>query len=182
MPVLSAAKLFLLLIVIAGFLTEGFRLAFDVPADNAEFLGSAIGRGLLDLFGESGTILGFRTMWWIHALMGCAFIAMITHGPFSHMLLGPPISAFAGKGLRYKTCHRSTSILMKTMMMGTRKSALGRPGWLTSPEKICWMPPHASGADVVMVCPAAQTGKDLSPKKSDGYLCRVWEASSTTTH
>ena len=158
-------EVFLLLIVIAGFLTEGFRLAFDVPADNAEFLGSAIGRGLLDLFGESGTILGFRTMWWIHALMGCAFIAMITHGPFSHMLLGPANSAFAGKDsginlppINFDFDEDNDDGDQEISFGAARLADLTQKNLLDAAACLWCGRCHE-------VCPAAQTGKDLSPKK-----------------
>lgn len=161
-PGFERGEIFLLLIVIAGFLTEGFRLAFEVSDDNGEFLGSALGRALFDLFGEEGSILGMQVMWWVHGLMGCAFIAMITHGPFSHMLLGPANSAFARDEsainlppINFDLDDDSADDLR---FGATRLADLTQKNLLDASACLWCGRCHE-------VCPAAQTGKDLSPKK-----------------
>ncbi len=86
-----------LVIVLAGFLAEGFRLAFEQSTDNYEFLGTAIAGLISNVLDQDQSIAGFKIMWWLHGLLGCGFIALIAYGPFSHMLLGPVNSAFANK-------------------------------------------------------------------------------------
>jgi hypothetical protein len=96
-PGFERGEAILLLIVVAGFITEGFRLAYESSPDHAEFIGSLVGYALSGIFDAEDNLLGFQAMWWIHGLMGCAFIAMIAHSPFVHMILGPTNSAFAHK-------------------------------------------------------------------------------------
>jgi Fe-S oxidoreductase/nitrate reductase gamma subunit len=177
-PGFERGEAFLLLIVIAGFLTEGFRLAFEVSGDNAEFLGSAIGRQLMDLFGEEGTILGMKVMWWVHGLMGCAFIAMIAHSPFSHMLLGPTNSAFARpeSGINLPPInfdfdeddHEDDD---EEMVFGASKLADLTQKNLLDASACLWC------GRCHEVCPAAQTGKDLSPKKVMATVAEFMEES-----
>ncbi|RLQ21088.1 4Fe-4S dicluster domain-containing protein [Seongchinamella sediminis] len=159
-------EIFLLLIVIAGFLAEGFRLALEVPADNAEFLGQAIGSTLHSTFGEEGALLGMNVMWWVHGLMGCAFIAIIAHSPFSHMLLGPANSAFvpARDGINLPPINfdfdeDEDEDDEDEMRFGAAKLADLTQKNLLDASACLWC------GRCHEVCPAAQTGKDLSPKK-----------------
>ena len=165
-PGFERGEAILLLIVIAGFLTESFRLAFDTPS-SGEFLGSAIGSVLLDIFGKEGTILGFKTMWWIHGLMGCAFIAMIAHSPFSHMILGPTNSAFANKrgginlppiNFDFDEDEEESEEEEEPVFGASRLKDLTQKNLLDASACLWCGRCHE-------VCPAAQTGKDLSPKK-----------------
>lgn len=156
---------FLLLIVIAGFLTEGFRLAVGTTGDSSEFLGTAIGGVLLNLFGQEGTVSGFKVMWWVHGLMGCAFIAMISHVPLSHMLLGPTNSAFARNrsGINLPPINfdfnEDDEDEDEEMNFGATKLADLTQKNLLDASACLWC------GRCHEVCPAAQTGKDLSPKK-----------------
>ncbi|PLW69181.1 heterodisulfide reductase-related iron-sulfur binding cluster [Pseudohalioglobus lutimaris] len=155
---------FLLVIVIAGFITEGFRLAFEVSPGNGEFLGSAIGAVLSRTFGEEGSMLGMQIMWWVHGLMGCAFIAMIAHSPFSHMLLGPTNSAFAHKlpGINLPPINfdfDEDDDGEEEMSFGAAKLADLTQKNLLDASACLWC------GRCHEVCPAAQTGKDLSPKR-----------------
>lgn len=160
-------EVILLLIVIAGFLTEGFRLGFEPSGDHGEFLGSAIGSVLYNLLGEESTILGFKIMWWVHGLMGCAFIALIAHGPFSHMLLGPTNSAFVHKrdGINLPPINfdfdedaEEDENAEEATFGASRLIDLTQKNLLDAAACLWCGRCHE-------VCPAAQTGKDLSPKK-----------------
>ncbi|MBE9539063.1 MAG: (Fe-S)-binding protein, partial [Proteobacteria bacterium] len=166
-PGFERGEIIILIIVIAGFLTEGFRLAVDGSGSNAEFLGTAIGSGLLGLFGKDGAALGLNVMWWIHGLLGCGFIAMIAHGPFSHMLLGPTNSAFASKhgGINLPPINfdfdedQDVDEEEEEMSFGAAKLADLTQKNLLDASACLWC------GRCHEVCPAAQTGKDLSPKK-----------------
>ncbi|MBT4520498.1 MAG: (Fe-S)-binding protein [Halieaceae bacterium] len=156
---------FLLLIVIAGFLTEGFRLAAEVSGSNSEFLGTAIGGLLLSVFDHEGAASGLQLMWWIHALMGCTFIALISHGPFVHMILGPTNSAFANSrpGINLPPINfdfdEDEEEEDEELSFGAAKLAdLSQKNLLDATACLWCGRCHE-------VCPAAQTGKDLSPKK-----------------
>ncbi|MBK7814165.1 MAG: hypothetical protein IPJ52_07575 [Rhodocyclaceae bacterium] len=45
--------------------------------------------------GTDVLVSGNLVMWWLHGLMGVAFIALATRTPMSHMVLGPINSALA---------------------------------------------------------------------------------------
>jgi Fe-S oxidoreductase len=165
-PGFERGEAIILLIIIAGYLTEGFRLAVDGTGGNAEFLGTAIGNSFLDLFGEGGSILGLNIMWWIHGLMGCGFIAMIAHSPLSHMLLGPANSAFANKRaginlppINFDFDDEEDEDEEEEMSFGAARLADLTQKNLLDASACLWC------GRCHEVCPAAQTGKDLSPKK-----------------
>ena len=160
-------EIFLLAIVIAGFVTEGFRLAFEA-GDNSEFLGMQLAALFSSMMDEDTTILGFNIMWWIHGLMGSAFIAIIAHGPFSHMLLGPTNSAFAHEkpGINLPPINfdfdeddeNDEDEDEEEMSFGAAKLADLTQKNLMDASACLWC------GRCHEVCPAAQTGKDLSPK------------------
>lgn len=155
----------LLLIVIAGFVTEGFRLAFEPSGDSAEFLGNGLGSLLRNAFSEENNILGFQLMWWIHGLLGCAFIAIIAHSAFSHMLLGPTNSAFAHRRdginlppINFDFDEDDDSDDDEEPVFGASKLADLTQKNLLDASACLWC------GRCHEACPAAQTGKDLSPK------------------
>ncbi len=154
----------LLVIVVAGYLTESFRLGFEPDAGTPEFLGVALGGVFHGWFGEGGSLLGFKTLWWVHGLLGCAFIAMIAHSPFAHMILGPANSAFANRrpGINLDPVDFDFEGDDDT----DEEPTFGAARLIDLTQK------HLLDASACLwcgrcyeVCPAAQTGKDLSPKK-----------------
>jgi Fe-S oxidoreductase/nitrate reductase gamma subunit len=155
----------LLLIVVAGFITEGFRLAFEPAGDNAEFIGNALGSLFSGMLSEDGNIAGFKIMWWLHGLMGSAFIAMIARGAFSHMLLGPANSAFANRRsginlppIDFDFDEDDEDEDEEEPVFGASKLADLTQKNLLDAAACLWC------GRCHEVCPAAQTGKDLSPK------------------
>ena len=162
-------EIMLLVIVVAGFITEGFRLAFEPSGDSTEFIGSALGTAIYGIFGEDGSIAGFKIMWWLHGLLGCGFLAMITHGAFSHMLLGPTNSAFANRrdGINLPPINfdfdedeeeDDGKEEEEEPVFGASKLADLTQKNLLDASACLWC------GRCHEVCPAAQTGKDLSPK------------------
>ncbi len=163
-------ELLMLAIIIAGFTAESFRLGFEPNSNNAEFIGSTFGALLGNWLGEEGAIAGFKAMWWIHALMGCALIALISRGPLSHMLIGPANSALASKrpGINLAPINfdfddedddDDDEDEEEEMTFGaTKLSDLNQKNLIDASACLWCGRCHEA-------CPAAQTGKELSPKK-----------------
>lgn len=151
-----AMEALLLAILLAGFVAEGVRLAQPGAASAGEFLGSAIAGG----FDQLSLALGGRSylvMWWFHGLLGLAFIVLITRTPMSHMLLGPINSALA---------NRRDGVSVPPIDFEADEPVLGAQKLSDLPFK------SRLDFDACLwcgrcheVCPAAQTGKPLSPKK-----------------
>ena len=159
-------EIILLTIVVLGFLTEGLRLAFEPSASGLEFFGSAIGPVLHDMLGEDGSIFGFKLMWWIHGLAGSSFIAVIAYSPFSHMILGPVNSALANKRdglnlppINFDFDEEGEDDEDEEMRFGAARLVDLSQKNLLDADACLWC------GRCHEVCPAAQTGKDLSPKK-----------------
>ena len=164
----------LLIIVLAGFLTEGLRLAFESPSGNYEFLGGVLAPILHAFLGEN-SIAGFQLMWWVHGLLGCAFIALIAHGPFVHMILGPVNSALANKrdGINLPPIsfdfEEDGDDDAEVSFGAARLADLSQKNLLDASACLWCGRCHE-------VCPAAQTGKDLSPKKVMATVAEYLEA------
>ncbi len=159
-------EIFLLLIILSGYLAEGFRLALE-PSSGGEFLGTALGATLADKFGAERSLVGFDLFWWIHVLMGVAFIALVARTPLSHMLLGPANSALAAKrpGINLPPIDfdldedEDEDGDEEEMVFGAARLADLSQKNLLDVSACLWC------GRCHDVCPAAQTGKDLSPKK-----------------
>lgn len=149
-------ELLFLAIVAAGFAVEAMRLAQPGLTTDGEFLGRAIASAIGPLDADAAG-RQYLAMWWIHGLLGLAFIVLIARTPMSHMLLGPINTALAP---------RRSGITLPPIDFEAEEPALGA-------EKLADLP-LKSLLDTSAclwcgrcheVCPAAQTGKPLSPKK-----------------
>ncbi|HVN43519.1 MAG TPA: (Fe-S)-binding protein [Steroidobacteraceae bacterium] len=145
-----------LLVVAAGFVVEAFRLAHPGATSDGEFLGLALAGALRGL--DVGTIkLSYQALWWVHGLMALGFIVLIARTPMSHMLLGP-INTLLAK--------RRSGITLPPIDFEAEEPALGAEKLADLPFKnrldfsACLWCGRCHEA-----CPAAQTGKPLSPKK-----------------
>lgn len=154
----AAMEALLLLTLVAGFVTEAFRLA--VPGQNrgGEFLGAAL--ALVLPFRDAASLeLGSTWMWWMHGLLGLAFIALIGHTPLSHLVLGPLNSAWAPRRPGVQLPPIDFDAAEDALVLGAAKLAdLPRKSLLDLSACLGCGRCHE-------VCPAAQTGKALSPKK-----------------
>jgi len=158
----TAMETLLLVTIVAGFFTESFRLA--VPGENrgGEFLGAALSH--LYAGWSPAAILGGNTwLWWLHGLLGASFAALIGRTPMAHMLLGPLNSALA---------RRRSGIQMPPIDFDAADAdpeaeiALGAARLVDLPRKLLLDFDACLGCGRCHeVCPAAQTGKVLSPKK-----------------
>lgn len=154
-------SLLLLAIILCGYVAEGFRLTDAAAHRYDEFLGNALAAvfaGLPAAVLSSGN-LGF---WWIHGLLGVAFIALIAHTPMSHLLLGPANSALASRrsGIQLRPIDfEAEPPEGEEPVFGAAKLAdLSRKNLLDLSACLWCGRCHEA-------CPAAQTGKALSPKK-----------------
>jgi Fe-S oxidoreductase/nitrate reductase gamma subunit len=76
----------LLVVACSGFLLEGLRLAVQKPAwAHWSFVGS----GIAGLIPEPAALTTYPYLWWGHALVSLAFIALIPYGKLFHMVGGP---------------------------------------------------------------------------------------------
>lgn len=152
----------LLLIVVAGYVAEGFRLAVQ-PTDGAEFLGNALAMTLREHLEPGARLFGFSLMWWVHGLLGTAFLALIAWTPMSHMLLGPVNSALANP---------RDGVNLPSIDFDVEEDADGNPVRFGAARLADLTQKNLLDASACLwcgrcheACPAAQTGKDLSPKK-----------------
>lgn len=164
-----AVEVLFLATIAAGFLAETLRLAMPEVASRGEFLGMALAVPLRDLdIAASG--LGAHLAWWFHALLGASFIGLIAHTPLSHMVLAPANAALA---------HRRPGINLTPIDFdaepegdaeltfgAARLADLSRKNLLDF-SACLWC------GRCQEVCPAAQTGKALSPKKVM-TTCATW--------
>lgn len=156
-----AMEVLFLAVILAGFVAEALRLADPQSASRGEFLGLALASGLRDI-GLGPNALGTNLAWWLHALLGVAFIGLIAHTPLSHMLLAPANAALA---------RRRSGITLapidfdadppegEEISFGAAKLADLDRKKLLDFSACLWC------GRCQEVCPAAQTGKALSPKK-----------------
>ncbi|MBS0306111.1 MAG: 4Fe-4S dicluster domain-containing protein [Proteobacteria bacterium] len=155
----TAMEILLLVTIVAGFVTESFRLA--VPGENrgGEFLGAALAR-LYAGWSPGAVADGNMTLWWLHGLLGVSFAALIGRTPMSHMLLGPLNSALV---------RRRSGIQMPPIDFEApeeQEVVLGAARLADMPRKLLLDFDACLGCGRCHeACPATQTGKVLSPKR-----------------
>ena len=152
----SAMEVLLLVTIVAGFVTEAFRLAIPGQNRGGEFLGAALAR-LLSGWDVAALGSGNMLMWWGHGLLGLAFIALIGWTPMSHLLVGPANSALV---------RRRSGIQMPAIDFDDDNVVLGAAKLADFQGKVLLDFEACVGCGRCHeVCPAAQTGKALSPKQ-----------------
>jgi Fe-S oxidoreductase/nitrate reductase gamma subunit len=155
-------EVFLLAMVVTGFAAESMRLGFEPKPGGGEFMGEAVGVLLAGTLGTDGASTGFHLFWWLHGLMGVAFIALIPFTALSHMLLGPANSALAnprpGMNLPPIDFDLDDDDEDEPAFGAARLADLSQKNLLDASACLWCGRCHE-------VCPATQTGKDLSPKK-----------------
>ncbi|MCG3168853.1 MAG: putative iron-sulfur-binding oxidoreductase FadF [Pseudomonadales bacterium] len=161
-PGFERMEALILLTVLAGYTSESFRLAV-APTGGAEFIGNTVGAFLHEHFDPDARLLGFTLVWWLHGLLGATFIALIAWTPMSHMLLGPVNSALA---------NRRDGVNLPAVDFDAEEDADGNPVRFGAARLADLTQKNLLDASACLwcgrcheVCPAAQTGKDLSPKK-----------------
>jgi Fe-S oxidoreductase/nitrate reductase gamma subunit len=154
-----AVEILFLVVLLAGFSAEVFRIAHSGPHG-----GKFVGNSLASLIGDSNDSLAFfQAFWWIHGLLGLSFIALIAYSPLLHILLAPINSALADRrrgiqlspidfsALEDEEAEEIPALGASKLVDFDRKSLLDFATCL-------W----CGRCDEV--CPAVETGKALSPK------------------
>ena len=153
-------ELLLLAIVVLGFVSEAFRLTDPAARSHGEFLGRAIASIMAGM--DTATLVsGNQLMWWVHGLMGVVFIALVSHTPMSHMVLGPINSALANRrsGINLAPIDfEAEDDSGQDPVFGAAKLADLSQKHLMDFSSCLWC------GRCHEACPAAQTGKPLSPK------------------
>lgn len=151
----------LLATIICGFIAEGFRLSDPSVTSRGEFFGTVIAASL-NAMGPAALVLGNQLAWWLHGLLALAFIALIGHTPMSHIVLAPINSALAARrsGITLRAIDFEAELPEgEDLRLGASKLADLSQKSLLDLSACLWCGRcHES-------CPAAQTGKPLSPKK-----------------
>ena len=146
-------------IIITGFIIEGLRIAVTGP-DAYAFVGNFIA-GFLP--GGDGGKLGHLFFWWVHGLLTMGFIAYIPYSPMVHIFLVPVNSALAdpAPGIRIDNMDFSAfedEDYSDPIVLGAASLKDFSPEHLIDFSTCLWC------GRCHEVCPAAQTGKPLSPK------------------
>lgn len=153
-----ALEAFFLVIIFAGFTTEGLRLAYE-GLTPGRFVGNPLA-GLLGNVGSDTTLRWYRLFWWLHGLAGLVFISTIAHSPLGHMLLGPINAALARKkpGVQLRPIDFDALDSDDAPPLGASKLADFSPKARFDFLACVWC------GRCNEVCPATQTGKPLKPK------------------
>ncbi|NMG31330.1 heterodisulfide reductase-related iron-sulfur binding cluster [Aromatoleum evansii] len=162
-------ELLFLATIAAGFTAEAFRLAEPASASRGEFLGLALA-GALQGFDVGLLAAGGHFGWWLHGLLGVAFIGLIAHTPLSHMLLAPANAALA----RPRSGITLAPIDFDAEPEGDAEISFGAAKLADlDRKKLLDFSACLWCGRCQEVCPAAQTGKALSPKKVM-TTCATW--------
>lgn len=150
----------LLATLILGFTAETFRLTNPEASSQFEFVGKYFA-SLLAGYDIRMLATGNLLFWWLHMLFGLAFIALIGHTPMSHMVLGLANSGLAKKrsGITLAPIDfEADEKEGEELLLGANKISQLSQKYLMDFSTCLWC------GRCHEVCPAAQTGKALSPK------------------
>ncbi|WP_419662698.1 Eqo4: ETF:quinone oxidoreductase [Desulfosarcina variabilis str. Montpellier] len=147
----------LAVILISGFLVEGLRIAANGPDPHA-FVGNVLAGWL-----PADALAAHQVLWWGHGLLCMAFIAAIPFSPMMHILLVPTNAALADPMpgskmgvIDFATFDDEDAEAMPTLGCATLADFTRKR--LLDYSTCLWC------GRCHEVCPAASTGKPLSPK------------------
>jgi Fe-S oxidoreductase/nitrate reductase gamma subunit len=148
----------IVLILVSGFVIEGLRIAQN-GADPGSIVGNLLGPSLAGLGSLSAL---HRYLWWIHGLIALCLIAYIPYSPLVHLVLAP-----VNAGLDLPVPGPKMGVLDFEAFEGegdeTPSLGVGRLGDFSWKNLLDFSTCLRCGR-CHEVCPAAQTGKKLSPK------------------
>ncbi len=155
--------LFLMLLVIGGFLSEAARLAADSPQNMGY---SWIGYTLSGIFSQDTWVSVQPFLWWFHALTSLAFIAVLPATKIFHAIAVVLNIAVTNRKRRGDIRPMNVSALMEDPEADLENISLG----VNDSKDFTWKQLLDSVACTecsrcTSVCPAALTGKPLSPMK-----------------
>ncbi|MFQ6605541.1 MAG: (Fe-S)-binding protein [Fidelibacterota bacterium] len=171
--------LFLLLLVIGGFLSESARLAdMDPGTASWSWIGYTITRALPVDFWTAWE----KTLWWFHAVTALSFIAILPHTKMFHAVAVLVNIAVTDERKRRDIPAMHVAQLMVDPDMDPDAITLGA----SKVENLTWTQllnglACTECARCTMVCPASATDKLLSPMKIIGDVRQsLFESSSDT--
>ncbi|MFQ6609647.1 MAG: (Fe-S)-binding protein [Fidelibacterota bacterium] len=155
--------LFLLLLAIGGFLSEAARLGVEQP-DTSSY--SWIGYPLSLMFSTEFWILAKPILWWFHAITSLLFIAVFPLTKMFHAFVVFINVLFTNQGKRGHQRPMHVSDLLSDPDADIENITLG----VETVKDLTWKQLLDSAsctecARCTTLCPAAQTGKPLSPMK-----------------
>ena len=158
-PGFLLAEIFLVVVVLTGFVLEGQRLNLSGGQENA-FVGNLITMALQGMGSGEGFYI---IVWWLHGLLALAFIAWIPFSPLAHLLFIPvnaamaePIMGADEKALDVATLEPDAHGSLPTL--GTPTLADYSAKRLLDFSTCLWC------GRCQEVCPATLTEKTLTPK------------------
>jgi Fe-S oxidoreductase len=159
-PGFISVEIFLLAVVITGFILEGQRLQVTRVREIA-FLGNLVTAALGGTGGHEGFYIA---VWWFHGLLSLAFIAWLPFSPLSHQLLIPVNAALA----EHVMGADEAALDVETLEADGQGNlpALGTPtlGDYSSKRRLDFATCLWCGR-CQEVCPATLTEKTLTPKR-----------------
>ncbi|MBT3252066.1 MAG: 4Fe-4S dicluster domain-containing protein [Candidatus Marinimicrobia bacterium] len=154
---------FLLLLVFGGYLSEAARIAVDQPVDAGY---SWIGYPLSNMLSLSTWITLKPTLWWFHAITSLLFIALLPTTKMMHSIAVILNIVFTNRSRRGEVRTMHVSKILEDPDLDIENISLG----VSKVEEFTWKQLLDSVsctecARCTTVCPAALTGKPLSPMK-----------------
>lgn len=150
----------LVLIIISGFLLQGFRIGHTSYEPGA-IVGNWVAASVVTV---EGGLLWHKYLWWAHGLTALAFIAYIPFSPLVHLVLGPintglsvPIPGPKMGNLDFSAFESEDTD--EEPRLGVSQLADFSRKRLLDFAACTWC------GRCHEVCPAAETGKPLSPKR-----------------
>lgn len=164
-------ELLLAAILVSGFLLEGLRISANRPDTY-----SMVGNYIAGWFAHCADKLFFyRGLWWAHGLLAISFLLYLPNSPLAHLVLAPVNTALAipVPGPKMGVLDFSAfedEVSEETPVLGVAR--LSDFSWkrLLDVETCLWC------GRCHEVCPAAQTGKALSPKRIMVSLAESFKA------
>ena len=159
----TGVLLYILLLIIGGYLSEAARLAINAP-QTAHY--SWVGYGMVGLLSSETWIALGPYLWWSHALLSFLAIAFLPNTKIFHAIVSTINIALTDRESRGKVKPMFVSKLMEDPDMDVDEISLGS----TKLEDFTWKQLLDSIACTecgrcTNVCPAYNTDKPLSPMK-----------------
>lgn len=160
---------FLLSLALTGFMVEGLRIAGTRNDESFSFIGNALAQ-VFQFMTESDLRHTHESLWWAHALLTCAFIALIPYSKFIHIFMSPLSIFFHSKRARgqlYTPFKLSDMLLAEEQGIEINEEDFN--AGVFEYKDLSWKTLLDSEACTAcgrchVVCPAQNTDKPLSPK------------------
>lgn len=151
-------------IIVTGFILEGLRISQNGP-DPGSFVGNWLGPYFTDF--DSALVI-HEIAWWMHGLIVLSLIAYIPYSPLAHLVLAPVSTGLdiplPGPKLGVLNFEAFEGECDEAPTLGAGK--LADFSW----KNLLDFSTCLQCGRCHEVCPAAQTGKSLSPKKVMGTM------------